>query len=154
MNNGIRIREFVVLLIAICSTFLYGCNTPETDNVSYDIEQTTGDIVNSRVDTYVTMAGKVATTHHDYYVTVKAKDGTETEFKSSSLYDTYNEEAGTQTIDFYKLTEYKNRKVEKITYQLTDEVPANSATLISCLAIIVVIAGMIIFLYLEKYLFT
>lgn len=128
MNNGVKTR-FKVLLIAMCSAFLYGCGASKTDNdnISYDVEQTTGEIVSSRVDTYATMTGKVTTIHHDYYVTIKAKDGIETEFKSASLYDTYNEETGTQAIDYYKIIEYKNKKVEKITYQLTDEIPTNQS---------------------------
>ena len=130
-----KIKKCIVLLIAMCSIFLSGCDISESDTISYDVEQTTGTIVDSREDASSMVAGKSTIVMYEYYVTVEAEDGTKTEFESPSLYDTYAKNKGKMKIDYYKLTKYVNGHLEETGYQLTDEIPTTYSVASGLLAL-------------------
>ena len=152
-NSKNKIKKCIVLLIVICSIFLSGCDISESDTISYDVEQTTGTIIDSREDVSSMVAGKSTIVMYEYYVTVEAEDGTKTEFESSSIYDTYTQNTGKLTIDYYKLTEYQNERVVKTTYQLTDEIPAiasstkNTIGIIEAYIILIILGALFIFIW-------
>ena len=149
-NTKVKIKKSIVLLTAICSIFLSGCSILKPDNVSYDLDPITGTIVDSREELSYLGGGVVI---HHYYVTIEAEDGTKTEFESSSLYDTYTQNTGKLTIDYYKLTEYQNERVVKTTYQLTDEIPAiassikNTIGIIEADIILIILGALFIFIW-------
>lgn len=149
-NSKNKIKKCIVLLIVICSIFLSGCSILNPDNVSYDLDPITGTIVDSREE--ISHVGGGVVIHH-YYVTIEAEDGTKTEFESSSLYDTYTQNTGKLTIDYYKLTEYQNERVVKTTYQLTDEIPAiasstkNTIGIIEADIILIILGALFIFIW-------
>ena len=149
-NNKNKIKKCIVLLIVICSIFLSGCSILKPDNVSYDLDPITGTIVDSREE--ISHLGGGVVIHH-YYVTIEAEDGTKTEFESSSIYDTYTQNTGKLTIDYYKLTEYQNERVVKTTYQLTDEIPAiasstkNTIGIIEAYIILIILGALFIFIW-------
>lgn len=149
-NSKNKIKKCIVLLIVICSIFLSGCSILKPDNVSYDLDQITGTIVDSREE--ISHLGGGVVIHH-YYVTIEAEDGTKTEFESSSIYDTYTQNTGKLTIDYYKLTEYQNERVVKTTYQLTDEIPAiasstkNTIGIIEAYIILIILGALFIFIW-------
>lgn len=148
-NSKNKIKKCIVLLIVICSIFLSGCSILKPDNVSYDLDPITGTIVDSREE--ISHLGGGVVIHH-YYVTIEAEDGTKTEFESSSIYDTYTQNTGKLTIDYYKLTEYQNERVVKTTYQLTDEIPAiasstkNTIGIIEAYIILIILGALFIFI--------
>lgn len=149
-NSKNKIKKCIVLLIVICSIFLSGCSILKPDNVSYDLDPITGTIVDSREE--ISHLGGGVVIHH-YYVTIEAEDGTKTEFESSSIYDTYTQNTGKLTIDYYKLTEYQNERVVKTTYQLTDEIPAiasstkNTIGIIETYIILIILGALFIFIW-------
>ena len=149
-NSKNKIKKCIVLLIVICSIFLSGCSILNPDNVSYDLDPITGTIVDSREE--ISHVGGGVVIHH-YYVTIESEDGTKTEFESSSLYDTYTQNTGKLTIDYYKLTEYQNERVVKTTYQLTDEIPAiasstkNTIGIIEADIILIILGALFIFIW-------
>ena len=149
-NSKNKIKKCIVLLIVICSIFLSGCSILKPDNVSYDLDPITGTIVDSREE--ISHLGGGVVIHH-YYVTIEAEDGTKTEFESSSIYDTYTQNTGKLTIDYYKLTEYQNERVVKTTYQLTDEIPAmasstkNTIGIIEAYIILIILGALFIFIW-------
>lgn len=149
-NSKNKIKKCIVLLIVICSIFLSGCSILKPDNVSYDLDPITGTIVDSREE--ISHLGGGVVIHH-YYVTIEAEDGTKTEFESSSIYDTYTQNTGKLTIDYYKLTEYQNERVVKTTYQLTDEIPAiasstkNTIGIIEVYIILIILGALFIFIW-------
>ena len=149
-NSKNKIKKCIVLLIVICSIFLSGCDISESDTISYDVEQTTGTIIDSREE--ISHLGGGVVIHH-YYVTIEAEDGTKNEFESSSLYDTYTQNTGKLTIDYYKLTECENERVVKTTYQLTDEIPAiasstkNIIGIIEADIILIILGALFIFIW-------
>lgn len=149
-NSKNKIKKCIVLLIVICSIFLSGCSILKPDNVSYDLDPITGTIVDSREEISHLWGGVVI---HHYYVTIEAEDGTKTEFESSSIYDTYTQNTGKLTIDYYKLTEYQNERVVKTTYQLTDEIPAiasstkNTIGIIEAYIILIILGALFIFIW-------
>lgn len=149
-NSKNKIKKCIVLLIVICSIFLSGCSILKPDNVSYDLDPITGTIVDSREE--ISHLGGGVVIHH-YYVTIEAEDGTKTEFESSSIYDTYTQNTGKLTIDYYKLTEYQNERVVKTTYQLTDEIPAiasstkNTIGIIKAYIILIILGALFIFIW-------
>lgn len=149
-NSKNKIKKCIVLLIVICSIFLSGCSILKPDNVSYNLDPITGTIVDSREE--ISHLGGGVVIHH-YYVTIEAEDGTKTEFESSSIYDTYTQNTGKLTIDYYKLTEYQNERVVKTTYQLTDEIPAiasstkNTIGIIEAYIILIILGALFIFIW-------
>lgn len=149
-NSKNKIKKCIVLLIVICSIFLSGCDISESDTISYDLDPITGTIVDSREE--ISHVGGGVVIHH-YYVTIEAEDGTKTEFESSSLYDTYTQNTGKLTIDYYKLTECENERVVKTTYQLTDEIPAiasstkNIIGIIEADIILIILGALFIFIW-------
>lgn len=149
-NTKAKIKKSIILLTAICSVFLSGCSILNPDNVSYDLDPITGTIVDSREE--ISHVGGGVVIHH-YYVTIEAEDRTKTEFESSSLYDTYTQNTGKLTIDYYKLTEYQNECVVKTTYQLTDEIPAiasstkNTIGIIEAAIILIILGALFIFIW-------
>lgn len=134
-NSKNKIKKCIVLLIVICSIFLSGCDISESDTISYNVEQATGTIIDSREDVSSMVAGKSTIVMYEYYVTVEAEDGTKTEFESPSLYDTYAQNKGKMTINYYKLTKHVNGHLEETRYQLTDEIPTTYSVASGLLAL-------------------